>query len=146
MSNIQFSTRLQQAVAQHTPPPAPRRLPTWAWPALAAVIMALALVALLAVALNPPTRRSAPPNVTPAIINPQIGAAPASTGARPQEVATAPPMETATTPAALEAVPPTYVYRGARGRPVPTAAPVGIYGIPMPGTWKMMYPPREGSK
>ena len=94
MSNIHLSTRLQQVVAQHDwqsqSPASPRRLPPGAlWFAAATLAFLLSVAVGLWRLADPP--RSAPPNVTPAILNPSIGAAPAepvapaSAGARPQE-------------------------------------------------------------
>ena len=68
-------TTPQQPVIGYNPPaPAPRDW-RWVWPVLSVVIVAVVVFAVLRAGLNPPTRRSAPPNVTP----------PVEAGARPQE-------------------------------------------------------------
>ena len=132
MSNIHLSTRLQQIVAQHDwqsqSPASPRRLPPGAlWVAAAMIILLVSVAAGLWRLVDPP--RSAPPNVTPAVINPAIGAAPAEpptlAGARPQD----------DTPAVIAQPAPARAEVGkVRGGPLPTAVP-GVTRRPPFGAW-----------
>ena len=157
---VRLSGRLQQAVAQHAATlqprisvrgqqqtPTPRRIPSGAgWAALAGVILLLSIVAGLWRLADPP--RSAPPNVTPAIINPSIGAAPVApveAGSRPQEDA---PVVLAALPLAEYRLPAPHLSAGPaaptpapheprvspRGGPLPSAVP-GVTIRPAFGAW-----------
>jgi len=141
MSNVNLSSRLQQVVAQHAATlqaqqSTPRRLPPGAlWIAAAILIFLLSIGAGLARLAIP--ARSAPPNVTPAIINPAIGVAPApvEAGARPTENAPLTPTRAVAVDDAPAAGPPTYAYQGVRGRAIPAATPGRVHRPPFGAWW-----------
>lgn len=132
-------------VAHQAQQPAARRIPPGAiWAAAATIVFLLSVVAGLWRLADPP--RSAPPNVTPAIINPAIGAAP---DAAPAPHAAAGPAPIAAIKPAVETMrvseqgvtPPAV---GGVTQPAPAHQPrYSVRGGPLPGAATPETPPQR---